>query len=90
MACLLAVLRLKRYVAISPPRTCYPAAGLPSGAGFPPAGLRDLARPHVKDVPPSYNSDRLCFNAMSTFDMTSLGIVASFDPDNRRLSIVRI
>jgi len=45
-ACLLAVLRLKLYVAIQPPRTRYPVAGLPSGTGFAPAGLRDLARPH--------------------------------------------
>jgi hypothetical protein len=46
-ACLLAVLRLKQCVATLPPRTRYPVAGQPSGAGFPPAGLRDLARPHA-------------------------------------------
>ena len=45
-ACLLAVLSLKLYVTTQPPRTRYPVAGLPSGAGFAPAGLRDLARPH--------------------------------------------
>ena len=50
-AYLLAVLRLKLYVAIQPPRTCYPVAGQPSEAGFAPAGLHDLARPHVKCAP---------------------------------------
>ena|GEM_PF-3772622 len=45
-AYLLAVLRLKRYVAIQPPRTRCPVVGQPSGAGFTPAGLHDLARPH--------------------------------------------
>ena len=45
-AYLLAVLRLKLYVAIQPPRTCCPVVGQPSGAGFTPAGLHDLARPH--------------------------------------------
>ena len=49
-AYLLAILRLKLYVTIEPPRTRYPVAGLPSGAGFPPAGLHDLARPHNKSV----------------------------------------
>ncbi|MBU0908049.1 MAG: hypothetical protein KJ717_00680 [Proteobacteria bacterium] len=48
-ACLLAVLRLKLYVTIQPPRTCYPVVGQPSGAGFTPAEL-DLARPHNKSV----------------------------------------
>jgi|GEM_PF-7114129 len=38
-ACLLAVLRLKLDVATLPPRTRFPVAGLPSGAGFPPAGF---------------------------------------------------
>ena len=38
-ACLLAVLRLKRYVTTEPPRTRYPVANLPSGAGVSPAGL---------------------------------------------------
>ncbi|MFH2122301.1 MAG: hypothetical protein ABIJ50_02275, partial [Pseudomonadota bacterium] len=45
------ILRLKLYVTIQPPRTCYPVAGLPSGAGITPAGLHDLARPHNKSVP---------------------------------------
>jgi len=45
-ACLLAVLRLKLYVTAKPPKTRYPVDGLPSGAGFAPAGLHDLARPH--------------------------------------------
>jgi hypothetical protein len=45
-AYLLAVLRLKLYVTMQPPRTCYPVVGRPSGAGFTPAGLHDLARPH--------------------------------------------
>jgi len=49
-ACLLAVLRLKLYVTIQPPRTRYPVAGLPSGTGFTPAGLHDLARPHNSSV----------------------------------------
>ena len=35
-AYLLAVLRLKLHVAIQPPRTRYPVAGLPSGMGFTP------------------------------------------------------
>ena len=47
-ACLLAVLRLKLNVATQPPRTCYPVAGLPSGTGFAPARLRDLARTHLR------------------------------------------
>jgi hypothetical protein len=50
-AYLLAVLRLKLYVAIQPPRTCYPVDGHPSGTGFTPARLHDLARPHNKSVP---------------------------------------
>jgi len=50
-AYLLAVLRLKSDVAISPPRTRYPVAGQPSGAGYPPAGSHDLARPHNRTVP---------------------------------------
>ena len=45
-ACLLAILRLKLFVITKPPKTRYPVAGLPSGAGFTPAGLHDLARPH--------------------------------------------
>lgn len=45
-ACLLAVLRLKRVVTNTPPRTCYPVTGLSSGAGTSPARLRDLAWPH--------------------------------------------
>ena len=45
-AYLLAVLRLKASVTRDPPMTRYPVAGLPSGAGFPPAELHDLARPH--------------------------------------------
>jgi hypothetical protein len=36
-AYLLAILRLKLYVTIEPPKTCYPVAGQPSGAGFTPA-----------------------------------------------------
>lgn len=47
-ACLLAALRLKPHVAIRSPRTRYPVACLPSGAGLPPAWFRDLARPHCK------------------------------------------
>jgi len=50
-ACLLAVLRLKLYVATQPPRTRYPVAGLPSGAGCTPARLRDLPRPHLRHEP---------------------------------------
>ena len=50
-AYLLAVLRLKLTVASQPPRTRYPVDGLPSGAGFPPAGLHDLARPHIGRCP---------------------------------------
>ncbi len=50
-AYLLAVLRLKLYVTVQPPRTRYPVAGLPSGAGFTPAELHDLARPHVWSDP---------------------------------------
>ena len=38
-ACLLAVLRLKLSVTTQPPRTSFPVAGLPSGMGFPSAGL---------------------------------------------------
>ena len=45
-AYLLAVLRLKLDVTVKPPRTCYPADGQPSGAGFSPARTCDLARPH--------------------------------------------
>ena len=45
-AYLLAVLRLKLTVTSQPPRTRYPVAGQPSGTGFSPAGLHDLARPH--------------------------------------------
>jgi len=48
-----AVLRLKTNCAINPPRTRYPVAGLPSGTGYPPAGLHDLARPHKCYVPKS-------------------------------------
>src|SRR3989337_593233 len=50
-AYLLAVLRLKHVVANMPPKTRYPVAGPPSGTGFAPAGLHDLARPHNKSVP---------------------------------------
>jgi hypothetical protein len=50
-AYLLAILRLKLDVTTQPPRTRYPVVGLPSGAGFTPAGLHDLARPHIKSVP---------------------------------------
>src|SRR3990170_7404742 len=50
-AYLLAVLRLKHVVANMPPKTRYPVAGQPSGTGFAPAGLHDLARPHNKSVP---------------------------------------
>ena len=45
-AYLLAILRLKLTVTSQPPRTRYPVVDLPSGTGFPPAGLHDLARPH--------------------------------------------
>lgn len=51
-ACLLAVLRLKHDVTTMPPRTCYPVVGQPSGTGFSPARLRDLARPHSNFNPP--------------------------------------
>jgi len=34
--------------AVMPPRTRYPVAGLPSGAGFAPAGLYDLAQPQLQ------------------------------------------
>ncbi len=54
-AYLLAVLRLKLYVTIEPPKTCYPVVGLPSEAGFTPAEIHDLARPHNKSVPFSRN-----------------------------------
>src|SRR3990172_7072346 len=54
-AYLLAVLRLKSDVTTRPPRTRYPVDGLPSGAGFSPAGLRDLARPHIRTVPIYFN-----------------------------------
>jgi hypothetical protein len=50
-AYLLAVLRLKLTVTSQPPRTRYPVAGQPSGTGFSPAGLHDLARPHKYHVP---------------------------------------
>lgn len=50
-AYLRAVLRLKHDVTLMPPRTRYPVAGLPSGAGFPPAELHDLARPHKHGAP---------------------------------------
>ena len=50
-AYLLAVLRLKRCVTTAPPRTRYPVDGLPSGAGFSPARLHDLARPHSRIDP---------------------------------------
>ncbi|MBU1170546.1 MAG: hypothetical protein KKD44_13365, partial [Proteobacteria bacterium] len=46
-----AVLRLKRCVTTSPPKTRYPVDGLPSGTGFSPARLHDLARPHNWPVP---------------------------------------
>jgi len=55
-AYLLAVLRLKPDVTTRPPRTRYPVDGLPSGAGFPPAGLRDLARPHIGRCPPFFGT----------------------------------
>ena len=45
-ACMLAVLRLKAKITPRPPRTRYPAAANLTGAGFPPARLHDLARPH--------------------------------------------
>ena len=45
-AYLLAFLSLKLGVTTQPPRPRYPVTGLPSGAGFTPAGLHDLARPH--------------------------------------------
>ena len=45
-ACRLAVLRLISGIAPVNPRTHYPVAGLPSGAGIPPAKICDLARPH--------------------------------------------
>src|SRR3990172_7711920 len=50
-AYLLAVLRLKSDVTTRPPTTCYPVDGHPSGAGFTPAELHDLARPHNRTVP---------------------------------------
>ena len=42
----LAVLRLISGIAPVDPRTRYPVAGQPSGAGFTPAKICDLARPH--------------------------------------------
>ena len=42
----LAVLRLISGVTPVDPRTSYPVPGQPSGAGFPPAKICDLARPH--------------------------------------------
>ena len=42
----LAVLRLISGIAPVDPRTRYPVAGQPSGAGFAPAKICDLARPH--------------------------------------------
>ena len=33
------------------PKTRYPVVGLPSGTGFTPAEIHDLARPHNKSVP---------------------------------------
>jgi len=47
-ACRLAVLRLISGITPSDPRTRYPVAGQPSGAGFTPAKICDLARPHTK------------------------------------------
>ena len=49
-AYLLAVLRLKLIVTKQPPKTCYPVAGLPSGAGVTPARLRDLAWPQLQEA----------------------------------------
>jgi hypothetical protein len=49
-ACLLAVLRLKLIVTNQPPKTCYPVAGLPSGVGFSPTRLHDLAWPHCECI----------------------------------------
>ncbi|MBU1169226.1 MAG: hypothetical protein KKD44_06650, partial [Proteobacteria bacterium] len=43
--------RLKRCVTTSPPKTRYPVDGLPSGTGFSPARLHDLARPHYSYAP---------------------------------------
>ena len=42
---MLAVLRIKSGITPLPPRTCYPAGANLTGAGFPPARQRDLARP---------------------------------------------
>ena len=47
-ACRLAVLRLISGITPVDPRTRYPVAGQPSGAGIPPAKICDLARPHSK------------------------------------------
>ena len=46
-ACCIAVLRLKLEVALFPPRTHSPVVGQPSGTGVSPAGLRDIAWPHL-------------------------------------------
>ena len=54
-AYLLAVLRLRPDVTTRHPRTRYPVDGHPSGAGFTPAGLLDLARPHKYTVPGIHN-----------------------------------
>jgi len=45
-ACRLAVLRLISGVTPVDPRTRYPVAGQPSGTGFSPAKICNLARPH--------------------------------------------
>ena len=45
-ACWLAVLRLISGITPFDPRTCYPVVGQPSGTGFSPARMYDLARPH--------------------------------------------
>ena len=47
-ACRLAVLRLISGITPVDPRTHYPVAGQPSGAGISPAKICDLARPHAK------------------------------------------
>ncbi|MFH0782314.1 MAG: hypothetical protein V2B20_10250, partial [Pseudomonadota bacterium] len=49
-ACCLAVLRLISEITLFDPRTRYPVAGQPSGTGFSPARMYNLARPHKKSL----------------------------------------
>ena len=84
-ACMLAVLRLKAKITPRPPRTRYPAAANLTGAGFPPARLHDLARPHwtflseakhtfVPKGPPNVfvdlHSPKSCFSVLRVIEYT--------------------